>query len=729
MKTNKELQLAHDLIEFTGTSIYLTGKAGTGKTTFMHNLKLKSPKRMIVLAPTGVAAINAGGVTIHSFFQLPFCPHIPNLLYQDENGNYAQTNKFGNQQQRTASHYYGKDKIKIIRSVDLIVIDEISMVRADILDAVDEILKRYRRNDKPFGGIQMLFIGDIKQLAPVAKEEEWSLLEKYYDSPYFFSSLAFKKARFLTIELKEIFRQEDKKFIDLLNKIRNKQLDNESIELLNQRYNPAFSNGNDEGYITLTTHNYQAKSINDQKLSEIDQPEQTFYAEIKGDFPEYSYPTDEELTLKVGAQVMFVKNDPSPEKRYFNGKIGVIEDIYENKIYIRCKDDDEAIPLQQLEWTNVKYAIDTETNEIFEDILGTFKQYPLKLAWAITIHKSQGLTFEKLAVDAQQAFAHGQVYVALSRCKTLEGLVLISKISQHTLKQDYSVMAFEDEMENMKANDEKLLDLRREYFFELLADLFDFKQLHIYLKRLQKISYQHIYNIFPKYIEKLSAVSRQLQTEVIAVSEKFFHQLKQSVLSSSDYETNPFLIDRYTKASEYFGNKLEEIIQPFTEIEIDIDNKEASKVITKAQEEFVSEYQSKKLLLSHIFTEKFEIQSFLKAKADIELRAKESKKKTSTKKVSKKDSNNDSKKDYEYSDIKHPKLYGMLKEWRMAEATLNNVKPYNIFIQKALLEMCVVLPETKDALLNIHGIGKVTLEKYGDEILEIIKEYIDEYGR
>ncbi|MDL2228594.1 AAA family ATPase, partial [Odoribacter sp. OttesenSCG-928-L07] len=478
MIINKELQLANDLIQYTGTSIFLTGKAGTGKTTFLHNLKLKSPKRMVVLAPTGVAAINAGGVTIHSFFQLPFCPHVPTLLYQDDTGTYNTTNEFGDQKNRTYAHKYGRDKIKIFKTVDLIVIDEISMVRADILDAIDEILRKYRRNDKPFGGAQMLFIGDVKQLAPVAKEEEWKLIEKYYDSPYFFSSHAFRRSQYTSIELVEIFRQEDKKFIDLLNKVRSNKLDDESINILNERYIPGFNNLDNKGYITLTSHNYQAKNINNQHLEKIDKQEFAFYAEVKGDFPEYSYPTDEELIIKVGSQVMFVKNDPSNDKRYFNGKIGIVEDIDNNKIYVKCDDNDENITVQPLEWTNVKYVLNHTTNEIEEEIQGTFKQYPLKLAWAITIHKSQGLTFEKLIVDAQMSFAHGQVYVALSRCKSLEGLVLISKIDKHTLKNDYSVDLFEYEIEHKHADIEKLQTLKKKYFYDLLNELFTFEQLY-----------------------------------------------------------------------------------------------------------------------------------------------------------------------------------------------------------------------------------------------------------
>ncbi|MDR2083918.1 MAG: AAA family ATPase [Bacteroidales bacterium] len=715
---NKELQLADDLLQFTGTSIFLTGKAGTGKTTFLHNLKIKSPKRMIVLAPTGVAAINAGGVTIHSFFQLPFCPHIPTLIYQDEKGAFQNTDEMGNHIQRSKAHKFNKDKIKILKSVDLIIIDEISMVRADILDAVDEILRRYRQSNKPFGGVQMLFIGDVKQLAPVAKEEEWNLIKEYYNSPYFFSSHAFRRSHFLTIELVEIFRQNDKKFIDLLNNIRNNILDDESISILNEKYDPTFSNDKNKGYITLTSHNFQAKQINSQQLSKINYPKETFYAEIDGDFPEYSYPTDEELIIKIGAQVMFVKNDPSPDKKYFNGKIGIVEDIYKNKIYVKCGDSDENIQVQPLEWTNVRYAINSSTNEIYEDIQGTFKQYPLKLAWAITIHKSQGLTFDKLAIDAQMSFAHGQVYVALSRCKTLDGLVLISKIDKYALKNDYSVAVFENEIEQRHANEEKFLILKREYFFDLLSELFCFNHLFSSLKKLQKLYNLHLKNIFPSHIEKLNLAIIQFQNEIIIVTEKFNIQLKTIIYQHNDYEDNPFVTDRYIKASEYFNKTLEKIMNFIFNSDIEVDNKEISKIINKAFDELSAEYNSKKYLLEYILKHKFDIQSFLKIKAEVELKTKETKKRKK---------NNS--KEVEYSDIKYPKLYTLIRLWREAEAAVNNLEPYNVLIQRSLIEICYYLPETKEDLLKIHGIGKVTLNKYGDEILEIIKEYIDEYGR
>ncbi|MGM0377986.1 MAG: ATP-dependent DNA helicase, partial [Bacteroidota bacterium] len=390
-QTNPELDLAHEFVRFTDRNVFLTGKAGTGKTTFLHNLKETLPKRMIVVAPTGVAAINAGGVTIHSFFQLPFGPIFPGATGGEDN----------------KKHRFNRQKIDIIRTLDLLVIDEVSMVRSDLLDGIDEVLRRYRRNQQPFGGVQLLMIGDLQQLAPVIRDDEWSLLRPYYDSAFFFGSRALKQTDYVSIELKQIFRQQDDAFIDVLNKIRDNRLDRKGLDILNCCHRPEVFKNDGEGYITLTTHNAQAKRINDARLKKLPGSPHTFSAQIDGNFPENNYPTDGELVLKEGAQVMFVKNDPSSEKRYYNGKIGQVTGFDESVIFVKCPGDEEAIRVKPEQWTNARYKIDQQTKEIREEVEGTFIQFPLKTAWAITIHKSQGLTFEKAIIDANAAFAHG----------------------------------------------------------------------------------------------------------------------------------------------------------------------------------------------------------------------------------------------------------------------------------------------------------------------------------
>ena len=345
MDINPQLELAFNFVEFTGTSVFLTGKAGTGKTTFLRELRARSPKRMVVLAPTGVAAINAGGVTIHSFFQLPFGPYLPGNHAGNSAGEKRFTNKFN------------REKIDIIRSMDLLVIDEISMVRADLLDAIHDVLCRYRDRDKPFGGVQLLLIGDLQQLAPVVREEEWELLKGVYSSPFFFNSLALQQLPYFCVELTRVYRQADVFFLRLLNQIRENRADADTLRLLNQRYIPGFNPDDSEGYIVLTTHNHQAQQLNQKRLKQIEEREYTYKAEVKDDFPEYAFPTDASLVLKKGAQVMFVKNDSSSEKRYYNGKIGRITALSPEHILVRCADGKEAISVEREEWNNTRYSL------------------------------------------------------------------------------------------------------------------------------------------------------------------------------------------------------------------------------------------------------------------------------------------------------------------------------------------------------------------------------------
>ena len=434
MENNPELQLAWQFIENTGTHLFLTGKAGTGKTTFLKRLREHTPKRMVVLAPTGIAAINAGGVTIHSFFQISFAPFVPETTFNSAQIQYR----------------YSQEKRNIIRSMDLLVIDEISMVRADLLDAVDATLRRYRNREKPFGGVQLLMIGDLQQLAPVVRDSEWSLLRNYYETPYFFASRALRETTYMTIELEKVYRQNDTFFLSLLNKIRENKADDEVLNELNQRYQQGFQPPKEEGYIRLTTHNNQAQQVNDRELASLPGKPYHFRAEVTGTFPEYTYPADEILTIKEGAQIMFLKNDVSLEKRYYNGMIGEVVAVNDSEIYVKEKGSEEDFLLLPEEWGNYKYVLNEETKEITEVIEGTFRQYPIRLAWAITIHKSQGLTFERAIIDARNSFAHGQTYVALSRCKTLEGLVLESPLRKEAIISDSVVDNFTKEVERNK---------------------------------------------------------------------------------------------------------------------------------------------------------------------------------------------------------------------------------------------------------------------------------------
>ena len=392
MERNNELRTAWEFVENTGRSIFLTGKAGTGKTTFLKTVVEKSRKRPIVVAPTGVAAINAGGTTIHSFFQLPLSPYVPGAKVES---------KFD----------FGREKRKIIASIDLLIIDEISMVRADLLDAIDNVLRRFRNRYQPFGGVQLMMIGDLAQLTPVVTPEDEQILKSYYDTPYFFGSKALQQIDYVTIQLEHVYRQQDMSFIEILNQIRNGHPTQQALAQLNTRYQPSFSPKPEEQYIRLTTHNQQANYYNESELQKLPTRSYVFNAEVKGTFPEYSYPTAETLVLKQGAQVMFVKNDPSGEHLYYNGRIGRVTYVDQKSILVLCEGDDEAIEVEPLEWENARYTLNEETREIETEVQGTFKQYPLRLAWAITIHKRQGLTFDRAIIDTNQSFAPGQVYV------------------------------------------------------------------------------------------------------------------------------------------------------------------------------------------------------------------------------------------------------------------------------------------------------------------------------
>ncbi len=556
MQTNKQLELAYNFVQYTGQNIFLTGKAGTGKTTFLKSLKEKSPKRMIVVAPTGVAAINAGGVTIHSFFQLSFAPQI------------------GIENEQVRQMRFNREKISIIRSLDLLVIDEISMVRADILDAVDRVMRRFKNGRKPFGGAQVLMIGDLQQLAPVVKNEEWNLLKREYETVYFFSSKVLKQTSVVSIELNHVFRQQDDRFIAILNKVRDNKLDKDAADVLNQRFLPGFNPADDEGYITLCTHNVQADRINEAKLRAIPLKVQVFAAKIEGKFPDYSYPTDFELKLKVGAQVMFVKNDPSPEKMFYNGKIGKITDIDDDTVFVLCPGEEKEIAVTPLQWENMKYSIDESTAEIKEEVEGSFSQIPLKLAWAITIHKSQGLTFERAIIDAEASFAHGQVYVALSRCKTLEGMVLTTPISHRSIINDATVSGFIQQVENNQPGENELLNAKLEYQKELLTELFKFNLSSYLLGSLNKLMNENSSVLPGVLIEHCIKMERDFTLELVEVAEKFQNQIEQLLAVNPEIEQNTRLQERISKASVYFSEKVKNIvIEGLAKTDLDVDNK------------------------------------------------------------------------------------------------------------------------------------------------------------
>jgi len=507
LQTNPQLELAFDYVRETSTNIFLTGKAGSGKTTFLRQVKDDRCKRMAVVAPTGVAAINAGGMTIHSLFQLPFGLHLPNVNRREEPTRLS------------------REKRNLIRSLELLVIDEISMVRADLLDAVDCALRKFRGDDRPFGNVQLLMIGDLHQLPPVVKQDDWEAINQHYGTPYFFGSLALKKTNYVSIELKHIYRQSDATFIELLNKVRDNRLDEATLRTLNSRYVPDFRPPPQESYITLTATNAAALQINTRNLAKLPSESHRFTAQIVGDFPAHAYPTEEHLELKLDAQVMFIKNDTQPEKRYFNGKIGRIVEIDEETIVVRCEESGREILVSPAEWTNVKYTLNETTKEVEEQVLGQFVQYPLKLAWAITIHKSQGLTFERAIIDAQAAFAHGQVYVALSRCKSFEGIVLRSRIDFSSVKTDPVVQHYSVEAERNAPSDNEVQQAKRNYQQRLIEELFSFQAIEDSLSRLRRIYREHQSSLSAEASDQVSALVRHSYETCSLIANKFNPQL------------------------------------------------------------------------------------------------------------------------------------------------------------------------------------------------------------
>lgn len=595
MKGNNELKTAWEFVEMTGRSVFLTGKAGTGKTTFLREVVENSSKRVVVVAPTGIAAINAGGVTIHSFFQLPLHPFIPGSKIES---------KFA----------FSKEKRSIIKTIDILVIDEISMVRSDLLDAVDSVLRRFRDRTKPFGGVQLLMIGDLQQLTPVVTDEEADLLRQYYPTPYFFGSRALAKIDYVTIELKEVYRQQDESFIRILNDVRKGFPSMETINTLNSRYIPDFQPDQDEGYIRLVTHNNMANAYNEQQLEQIDEPLHCFDAQISGTFPEYSYPTDVRLELKTGAQVMFVKNDPSAEKRYYNGKIGHVVEILDDVILVQCPGDEEAVAVEQLEWENSRYIINEHTQEMETEVQGVFRQYPLRLAWAITIHKSQGLTFDKAVIDAASSFASGQVYVALSRCRTLDGMVLASPLRQNSVMTDIRVEDYIVNQERAALESVSRLDsIKKEYFSQLLGDMFDFRNLAYQQKRMLDVCSDFPSGTVVGLAQKHNDILNVLNLNVVPVGQKW-----RKIISGKSYEEllSEEFMNRIKKGCEYFLNELDGAYGDFLDKMKDIkaENKELLKRYGNIWSDLDLELNTQKLILKFMSSENFSTECFLRAR-------------------------------------------------------------------------------------------------------------------
>lgn len=697
--TNPQIELAFDYVQNTNKNIFLTGKAGTGKTTFLQRVRAECFKRCVVVAPTGVAAINAKGMTIHSCFQLPFGPFIP--------GNTTELNQ----------RRFTKKKINLIRSIDLLIIDEISMVRADMLDAIDAVLRRFRNRNKPFGGVQLLMVGDLHQLPPVVKNHDWQILKEAYDTSYFFGSKALQLSNPITIELKHIYRQADNVFIDLLNSVRNNKINQTVLDTLNSRYIPNFEPSEDEGYITLSSHNATAQAINEEKLKTLTSRSRKFLAEVADNFPEHAYPTELNLEFKIGAQVMFIKNDTSfGERRYYNGKIGKIVGYEDEIIIVKCPDEAQNIWVEIAEWQNIKYTLNEKTKEVKEEIIGTFRQFPLKLAWAITIHKSQGLTFERAIIDAAAAFAHGQVYVALSRCRSFEGIVLRSPIGYNGVKTDVVVKDYSAYSAQNAPDQTDLALAKKEYEQNLMLELFDFQQIIWAFNSAKTVFQENERALSSNSLHEIEEIWIKTKIELVEVANKFKPWLRHHFLLEKNLPSqNTTISERIKKAAVYFSDKLQKEVSPFIkEISILTDNTKLEEVA----KDKIQELQKQLYIKNTCFNEAkagFSTLKYIKTIADAatDFDAKN----TTT-----------AQKNYT-SEIKapkgslHPKLYIQLVEWRNSLANANGISTYEILPYKVISEIVKFLPTTSETFEQIEGFGKTKLQKYGADIVEIIEKY------
>jgi PIF1-like helicase/Helix-turn-helix domain/HRDC domain/Helicase len=707
--TNNTLfQLAVDLVNQSSRNIFLTGKAGTGKTTFLKYIRENCPKQMAVVAPTGVAAINAGGVTIHSFFQLPFSPFVPESKeFSNRNDEVINRHNLISRLRMTS------EKKKVLQELELLIIDEISMVRCDMLDAIDTVLRHFRRRYyERFGGVQMLFIGDMFQLPPVIKEPEWKVLSGFYNSPYFFDSAVIREDPPVYIEFNKIYRQSEERFIRLLNQIRNDNLDEDGMNILESRYHPSFKRNERDGYIILTTHNNIARNTNSYELSKLNTPSFIYKAGINDDFPGNAYPADEILQLKAGAQVMFIKNGSDKAKRYFNGKIGIITKLDQENIIVQCKDEPEEIEVQRERWENIRYTFNKTTRQMEEEVLGSFVQYPLRLAWAITIHKSQGLTFEKAIIDAGEAFAPGQVYVALSRCTNLEGMVLQSKIRSHSLQMDRKIVQFSQSSSSSSQLQDELLAAKKKYQEKLLLSTFDFRIAVNNGKELFKYLTQNSSSFNTDSISWMGDLLNKLNT-LQETADKFQTWLQEQFRLPVWPEENTPMQERAMKAAGYFAKELDFLTGVLQQSPAITDSRLHAKEYNDSLKEIFAELTAKNFLLQG-FGGKFDIEAWHRRKNKfilptlvVNAYAGTSQQKT---------------------EGPHPSLHYQLRKLRDDICSKKDLPIYIVAGSRTIVEMTIYLPQTLEELRKISGFGDAKIEQYGQQFLDVILEYCKERG-
>jgi hypothetical protein len=698
IQITEQFQQVLDFVNRTREPIFLTGKAGTGKTTLLKYVREKTYKQIAIVAPTGVAAINAGGSTIHSFFQFPFTPFLPLLKYNGEvdmNGAQLPTLKYNSQ------------RLAIFRNLELLVIDEISMVRCDLLDQIDLTLRFTRKKSHlPFGGVQVLMIGDMYQLPPVVGHEEWQLLKKVYQTQYFFDSLVVRKHPPIYFELDKIFRQNEQSFVDLLNKVRNNMMDSKSLDLLNSHYSENATK--DEQSITLTTHNRKADEINSRKMDALPGKKFVYKAKVEGNFSEKNFPAEEDLTLKVGAKVMFLKNNQ--EKDYFNGKIGYVTRLEDEKVFVKCEADRFEIEVGRDSWSNIAYRTNKNSSQIEEEILGTFSQLPLRLAWAITIHKSQGLTFDKVVIDAAEAFSAGQVYVALSRCRSLSGLTLSSKIQLTSLYNDQNIIRFSDNKKDAEHLKKEFDNAEQNFLKQTLLDVFNFSELQHLRQQIASVMVNHKTRLVSDGIKWLEQFLQSVD-ETCTVADKFGKQLQAFFADNITIVANSVLDVRVQKASVYFDGILSQWQNLLLNLPFMTESKIAStemsdllKLFYKAA--FIRQTEIGACAGGYNFSKIISARSNLKIpEVAIELHASAGAAKI-------------------LQQMQHPTLYRQLVLLRDAICKEENMPIYLVANQKTIVELVNYLPCSNQDLLSISGFGKAKVEAFGERFLKIISEYM-----
>ncbi len=720
---NKIFELAAELVNYTDKHVFLTGKAGTGKTTFLKFIKQTTHKNTAIVAPTGVAAINAGGTTLHSFLQLPFGAFIPE-------GHRTFTNEtreeIHDRQSLVRRLRFSATRRKVIEALELLIIDEISMVRADLLDMVDTVLRFVRRKPQlPFGGVQVLYIGDMFQLPPVVKEEDRDLIEKYYKSPFFFDARVIQQAPPQYVELTHVYRQSDEDFIQVLNEVRNNQLTPRGLEKLAGRYIPGFNPPADENYITLATHNYMADQINQAELNALPGRMFMYEASIKDDFPETSFPVDKTLKLKQGAQVMFVKNDTENPKRFFNGKIGIVTLLDNDKIEVTCKGDHEPIRVPLEEWKNIRYSYESSTRTVKEEELGSFSQYPLRLAWAITIHKSQGLTFEKAIIDAGKAFEAGQVYVALSRCTNLEGLVLRSPISSGLVMTNERIAMFGRKERSFADLEQRTAESKRIYLQRKLLDVFNYSDAGSKTATLQQYfqEFSDMFNAGMKdWLNSFQEKVVHIQELGIGIMEKLMPLLEKAHEPETDDDLQAFLKINASETYAFLQEKIWLHWRRMPEMQTGYTRRSADTFFSEV--EIINEWLKERLAALDRLKEGFTIETFFNRKLSVSGHLQQSQNTYTGNQRSKPTFlNNPIPSNGMDEEIPHRELYRILRKITDELVIRDDVPSYIVANSKTLIELCRALPQSLEELVFVKGFGSSKVEKYGQEFVDAINAY------